>query len=144
MPPWLEDAFKLISTAAKDWVKKTSSPIKYCLRRVKASIWDRRLIKTFNGRLGLAPAKVQRGDLVCILYGCSVPVIMRRKTKSNLDIELERKADELDSKEREERAVEKVKKILWKAKPSKCSSSGEQSTSSKCSRLGSVICLCPK
>ena len=77
MPPWLEDACKLISTAAKDWVKKTSSPIKSCLRRVKASIWDRRLIKTFNGRLGLAPAKVQRGDLVCILYGCSVPVIMR-------------------------------------------------------------------
>ena len=28
MPPWLEDACKLISTAAKGWIKKTSSPIK--------------------------------------------------------------------------------------------------------------------
>jgi hypothetical protein len=41
---------------------------------------------------------------------------MRRKNKSPLDIDLERRADELDRKEREEHAVEKVKKIFDRLK----------------------------
>jgi hypothetical protein len=27
---------------------------------------------------GLAPGKAERGDYICILYGCSVPVVLRR------------------------------------------------------------------
>jgi hypothetical protein len=99
-----------------DWIQKTHSPIASCLRRVKATIWERRLFKTSEGRLGLASRKVQRGDFVCILYGCSVPVILRRRTKSELDVEIERRADELDSKERKEHAIEKVKKIFDRRK----------------------------
>jgi hypothetical protein len=50
-------------------------------RRVHAVIWGRRLYKTARGRLGLA-SKVQKGDLVCIIYGCTVPVILACKHKS--------------------------------------------------------------
>ena len=55
------------------------------LERVKAVTWNRRLIKT-NGvytrdggaLLGLAPPKTKRGDIVAILFGCSVPVVLRK------------------------------------------------------------------
>ena len=61
------------------------------LRRVQAVIWNRSLFlskgaKDANGEekpeswlLGLAPSKAEKGDLICILYGCSVPVVLRKK-----------------------------------------------------------------
>ena len=55
------------------------------LKRVQEVIWMRRLIKTEGGkgendlpRLGLAPEKTKKRDLICILYGCSVPVVLRK------------------------------------------------------------------
>ncbi|QDS69815.1 hypothetical protein FKW77_010499 [Venturia effusa] len=52
------------------------------LDRVQSVIWGRRLIRTKeNGWLGLAankPRAVEPGDVVCILFGCSVPVILRK------------------------------------------------------------------
>ncbi|KAK7908441.1 hypothetical protein PG985_015744 [Apiospora marii] len=36
-----------------------------------------RLMISYNGRIGMVPEKAMKGDLVCILYGCSVPVILR-------------------------------------------------------------------
>ncbi|MCJ1272239.1 hypothetical protein MMC21_000025 [Puttea exsequens] len=48
------------------------------LRRVLEAIWMRRLIVTSpDGMLGLGPDKARRKDIICILYGCSVPVILR-------------------------------------------------------------------
>lgn len=47
------------------------------LRRVHEAIWMRRLIITSGGLLGLGPAKSKRRDVICILYGCSVPVMLR-------------------------------------------------------------------
>ena len=47
------------------------------LRRVHEVIWSRRLIITQQELLGLGPDDTKRGDLICILYGCSVPVILR-------------------------------------------------------------------
>ncbi|KAK8060052.1 hypothetical protein PG996_009982 [Apiospora saccharicola] len=53
-------------------------------RRVQEVIWNRRLIKTKDGILGLAPEQVKPGDCVCIIYGCSVPVILRRQFKGDI------------------------------------------------------------
>jgi hypothetical protein len=47
-------------------------------RRVQAVIWNRALVRTKSGKLGLAGPNVQVGDKICILYGCSVPVILRK------------------------------------------------------------------
>ena len=47
------------------------------LRRVQEVIWMRRLIITENDLLGLAPEMSKKHDLICILYGCSVPVVLR-------------------------------------------------------------------
>ncbi len=50
------------------------------LARVRSIIWARRMISTEQGALlGLAPEETQKGDLICILFGCSVPVVLRKE-----------------------------------------------------------------
>ena len=53
------------------------------LRLAEGAVWGRRLIKTESQTLGLAPRKAVPGDLVCLLYGCSVPVILHRCENGN-------------------------------------------------------------
>lgn len=48
------------------------------LRRVQEVIWMRRLVITEHDFLGLAPEMSKKRDQICILYGCSVPVALRR------------------------------------------------------------------
>lgn len=62
---------------------RNSIVAEFC-RRVQAVIWSRHLFMTKNGKLGLARS-VQKGDQVCILYGCTVPVIVREITKGGSD-----------------------------------------------------------
>ncbi|KUJ09479.1 uncharacterized protein LY89DRAFT_741186 [Mollisia scopiformis] len=48
------------------------------LRRVQSVIWNRKfLVCAKNDWVGLAPMAAQIYDVVCILYGCSVPVLLR-------------------------------------------------------------------
>jgi hypothetical protein len=56
------------------------------LKRVQEVVWNRQLIKTKRGDLGLAPEMAEKGDLVCILYGCSVPVIIRELGAGNHEL----------------------------------------------------------
>lgn len=55
-------------------------------RRVQAVIWNRALVRTRSGRLGLVGQNVQPGDRVCILYGCSVPVILRKSKEKEDEV----------------------------------------------------------
>jgi hypothetical protein len=72
-----------------------SSVISDFLKRVQAVIWNRRMMRTGNSWLGLAPKGAQEGDLVCILYGCSVPVVLREVEKSQADLDKELEDEEL-------------------------------------------------
>ena len=38
----------------------------------------RRPIRTVSGHLGLVPDFAQEGDMICVLYGCSTPVVLRK------------------------------------------------------------------
>lgn len=38
----------------------------------------RRLMTTDKGSIGMVPMEARKGDLICVLFGCSVPVILRR------------------------------------------------------------------
>lgn len=38
---------------------------------------------TQNGRVGMVPPSARHGDVVCILYGCSVPVLLRKTQGEN-------------------------------------------------------------
>ena len=47
------------------------------LRRVHSVIWGRRHANLDTGYRVLGPRSCEAGDLVCILHGCSVPVVLR-------------------------------------------------------------------
>jgi hypothetical protein len=71
--------------------ERNSVVAQFC-RRVQAAIWNRALVKTEAERFGLVANNVKENDLVCILYGCSVPVVLRRhgpKKQSIMDFEME-------------------------------------------------------
>ena len=52
--------------------------LKLLVTSMMQHILARTLVLTKKGYLGLGPRKARKGDLVCILYGCSVPVILRK------------------------------------------------------------------
>ncbi|RDW67578.1 hypothetical protein BP6252_08974 [Coleophoma cylindrospora] len=68
-----------VNTAALIHDEQNSIVAEFC-RRVRAVIWNRCLFRTEGDRLGLA-SKVKKGDKVCILNGCTVPVILREVKK---------------------------------------------------------------
>lgn len=50
------------------------------LRRVQSVVWQRCLMSTREyDMLGLVPYEAIEGDSICILYGCSVPVVLRER-----------------------------------------------------------------
>jgi hypothetical protein len=51
------------------------------LQRVQSVIWNRRFLVSGTKRyMGLAPVTAEIGDLICVLHGCSVPVLLRHQT----------------------------------------------------------------
>ncbi|QIW95251.1 hypothetical protein AMS68_000769 [Peltaster fructicola] len=58
-------------------------------RHISDTIWGRRLIRTREGHIGLASNEASAGDLVCILYGCSVPVVLKKFEKSPQQVKSE-------------------------------------------------------
>lgn len=84
------------SVSTSDLINNERNSIitQFC-RRVQAVIWNRQLIKTELGHLGIARKGVRKGDIVCILYGCSVPVILRRHVKDQTNIDEEEEEDRL-------------------------------------------------
>ena len=69
------------------------------LRRMQAVIWNRRLMHTKGHtperpvRLGLVHQDAKPGHLICFLYGCTVPVVLRRVKIPAGQIETERIED---------------------------------------------------
>ena len=68
-----------------DDLRTSEDAARYCqkvvaefLCRVRAVVWRRCLISTKDyAMLGLVPSEAVKGDTICILYGCSVPVVLR-------------------------------------------------------------------
>lgn len=87
-----------VDTGALINSERNSIIAEFC-RRVQAVIWNRCLIKT--GKLltvlGLASQHVREGDLVCIIFGCTVPVILRKVVKPKGDLEKEKMQDRIES-----------------------------------------------
>src|SRR6266480_1368220 len=107
-----------VDTTSLIYNERNSIVAEFC-RRVQAVIWNRALIKTENDDLGLASDKVRRGDMVCILYGCTVPVILRKgKWKTKEMYEKEKFEDGVEAMEKLVRkcAENKARKIRWKEK----------------------------
>lgn len=66
----------------KRGLKETDLGITACsplFQRIRPASYDRRLIWTDTGKLGLVPRNTEASDMICVLFGCSVPVILRPK-----------------------------------------------------------------
>lgn len=100
-----------VNTTALINDEQNSIIAEFC-RRVHAVIWNRCLFKTKNNRLGLA-TKVKEGDKVCILYGCTVPVILGETRKNETSQNATKEAD-LDLEAEEDR-VEALKACIRRA-----------------------------
>jgi hypothetical protein len=71
------------------------------LRRVMEVICNRRMMRTKSlNKLGLFPSETRSGDLICILYGCSVPVVLRRKEKTQEQIDADAQLDSEENRRR--------------------------------------------
>ena len=68
-----------ISTSSLVYYGKSTIVTQFA-RRVQEVIWMRRLITTERDLLGMAPQETKKRDLICILYGCSVPVVLRARS----------------------------------------------------------------
>ncbi|TVY60686.1 hypothetical protein LSUE1_G008293, partial [Lachnellula suecica] len=62
----------------------SSSLVVDFLQRVQSVIWNRKfLVSKQNGWIGLAPMATKTHDIICILYGCSVPVVLRPQKRED-------------------------------------------------------------
>ncbi|KAF2787459.1 HET-domain-containing protein [Melanomma pulvis-pyrius CBS 109.77] len=82
-----------VNTTDLIYNERNSIIAEFC-RRVQAVIWNRALIRTEKDLLGLVSDKVKEGDLICIIYGCTVPIILRKeRKKTEEDLENEKCED---------------------------------------------------
>jgi hypothetical protein len=49
----------------------------YARFRDTTKYMTRRLITTESGHVGMGPSRVQKGDKICVLLGCSIPLVLR-------------------------------------------------------------------
>ena len=73
--------------------ERCSVVAQFC-RRVQSVIWNRSLVMTTSERLGLVGRNVEKGDLICILYGCSVPVVLRKSKERKSEEEIDQEINE--------------------------------------------------
>lgn len=88
-------------------------------RRVQAVIWNRSMMRTKEQYLGIVRREVKEGDLVCIFYGCSVPVILRRHIKKQREVDEERREDELEDEQKVRAAALRILDAYRKSKARK-------------------------
>ena len=66
-----------INTGVLIAIGKSSTEVEY-LKQVDRTVWNRCFLRSNKHNwYGLGPRKSQVGDIICILLGCSVPVILR-------------------------------------------------------------------
>lgn len=88
---WLEDneTFLVDGQTLEDWIQKADKfPVpdyslsvrvlrKYMQRIAQVVECGMRLATTRDGRVGMVHPQTQRGDVICSLLGCSLPVVLR-------------------------------------------------------------------
>ena len=75
-------------TPTAKWEEFCDGPLKYFNGRVEDTVvtMARRLAVTEEGHLGMAASRATRGDLICVLYGCSIPVLLREQKDGTCEL----------------------------------------------------------
>jgi hypothetical protein len=53
------------------------------LKCMRQTLEGRCLFKTNNGYIGLSPTSTRKGDVICVVFGCQTPILLRPVPKSN-------------------------------------------------------------
>jgi hypothetical protein len=103
-PAWYRRAFehvlKLANTGSRIDIETNilmgtcgSSVLRKFLERLRDVVWNRVLFtgstELLEGRLGLGPPRMRGGDQICLLGGCSVPVVLRKLENGDGSVEEE-------------------------------------------------------
>ncbi len=70
---------------ARDIIDLTNEEQKFLEDITLASV-HKRLLFTHNGFIGMAPRDTRKGDIVCLLLGCSVPVVLRERIEGGYEL----------------------------------------------------------
>jgi hypothetical protein len=73
----IEDILSMKQLTAFSEFETTAKLDKIC-QAFEAGLRRRRLLVTEKGFIGSAPQQIEEGDILCVLFGCSVPVILRK------------------------------------------------------------------
>jgi hypothetical protein len=88
------DTMKRLGELLRTPLENENPIVKSFLKTVNTMMRERILFRATNGFLGLGPKQVRPGDFICILFGCSVPVVLRKHELDNKqDTRREQKAD---------------------------------------------------
>jgi hypothetical protein len=88
------DAMRQVAELLRTPLEAENPIVKKFLKTVDTMMRERILFRAANGSLGLGPKQVRPGDVVCILLGCSVPVVLRKhELDKEQDTRREQKAD---------------------------------------------------
>jgi hypothetical protein len=96
-------------------VNSPSFIISQFFKRVQGVIWNKSLMRSEKGGLGLVRTDVQKGDLICIIYGCNVPVVLRRHGKTSMQTRREELEILHVIEERKQKAVSYIQR-MWRTK----------------------------
>lgn len=58
----------------------------YFIDETQGALKHKRLLITQEGRIGMAPHQARKGDMVCILLGCRVPVLLRERQEGGYEL----------------------------------------------------------
>jgi hypothetical protein len=53
------------------------------LKCMRQTLEGRCLFKTNNGYIGLSPTSTRKGDVICVVFGCQTPILLRPVPKPN-------------------------------------------------------------
>ncbi len=79
-----------VSTADKNMPERdifdlTDQEVKF-LEDIMLASFHKRLLFTQDGFIGMAPYETRKGDIVCLLFGCRVPVVLRKRTEGGYEL----------------------------------------------------------
>lgn len=56
------------------------------LEQVALATMRKRLLFTYEGYIGMAPHETRKGDKICLLLGCRVPVVLRQRVEGGYEL----------------------------------------------------------
>ena len=69
----------------RDMDDLTDAELKF-LEQITLATLQKRLLFTHEGYIGMAPHETRKGDKICLLFGCRVPVVLRQRVEGGYEL----------------------------------------------------------